>query len=89
MYCYNIIGWFIRLDGITTDWTNASKFQNKVNVSNRSLNFRAFMQTRSLPTCPAVFSFLQSTTTFGMYIYVVYTYMHAYVVYGCVMKYLM
>lgn len=54
-----------KLDGIFIDWSAQNKLQNRVQASNRSLNFADFMRSHGFPVCNDIYSYLQSTKSYG------------------------
>jgi len=53
------------LDGFWSDWSMVSKLQDKVHCSNKSINFAQYMTLHGFPVCNAVFSYLQSSRSYG------------------------
>lgn len=54
-----------KLDGIFIDWSAQNKLQNRVQASNRSLNFADFMRSHGFPVCNDIYCYLQSTKSYG------------------------
>lgn len=60
-----------KIDGIYLDWSMPRKLQDKVQASNRALNFADFMRSHGFPVCNDIYAYLQSTKSHGQVLSVV------------------